>query len=390
MLHKLICLNPDLKRLQDEGYAIEVRGGNLFIHHIPYLNVAREMKSGILVMPMNMHGDKVSPVDHTAYWAGEKPYNADSSEVQSLINAARKNDHGNGIKSDYYLSCYPDSMKGKYPDFYLKVLTYFNTISAPARLFNEDDFNKLRKPIIIQDDDSPLEYDDTNASRAGIVGVNEKVKNQKIAIVGLGGTGAYLLDFLSKTQILQIHLYDDDILATHNAFRAPGAASVEELNTCPKKVEYLKSIYSKMHRGISTHVAKIGTENVSELYNMDFVFICIDSPSSRNMISTALAEHNVPFIDSGMGLEIFNKELIGQIRVTTGLSSNYDHLKEAYGYVDTAEDDVYSTNIQISELNALAAILSIIQWKRLNGIYHSNASTDLNFIYSVSDNRIIV
>ena len=51
---------------------------------------------------------------------------------------------------------------------------------------------------------------------------------KKVVIVGLGGTGGYLLDLLAKTPIEEIHLYDDDIFGTHNAFRAPGAASLDD------------------------------------------------------------------------------------------------------------------------------------------------------------------
>ena len=36
-----------------------------------------------------------------------------------------------------------------------------------------------------------FQYIDTNSSRAKINAINEKVKGQKIAIIGLGGTGAY-------------------------------------------------------------------------------------------------------------------------------------------------------------------------------------------------------
>ena len=80
--------------------------------------------------------------------------------------------------------------------------------------------------------------DKSASSRAGIVEFAKRLEQERIAIVGLGGTGSYVLDLLAKTRIGEIHLFDGDDLLSHNAFRSPGAVSVEELNTRPKKVDY--------------------------------------------------------------------------------------------------------------------------------------------------------
>ena len=59
-----------------------------------------------------------------------------------------------------------------------------------------------------------------------------------VAIAGPGGTGSYVLDLVAKTPVRDIHLFDGDSFMSHNAFRAPGAASLEELRALPKKVDY--------------------------------------------------------------------------------------------------------------------------------------------------------
>jgi tRNA A37 threonylcarbamoyladenosine dehydratase len=45
----------------------------------------------------------------------------------------------------------------------------------------------------------------------------------------MGGTGSYILDLVAKTAVMEIHLFDGDDFNQHNAFRAPGAASLEDL-----------------------------------------------------------------------------------------------------------------------------------------------------------------
>ena len=389
MSQELICHNPELQRLQSEGFEIEVRGGLLIVHHIPYLNCKTEMLSGTLAMALNTSGNTVvRPHDHTAYWIGQQPCNSDGSIVPSLVNGPRRYNLGRGLISDYYLSCYPDSTSG-YKNYYDKVMVYYNTISAAALNYDKYKFLQLKGSGKVRSAGSVWRYDDTNASRAGIIGINERMLGYKVAIIGLGGTGGYLLDYLAKTEVAEIHLYDEDVFNTHNAFRAPGAPSIEQLNSQLFKVDYFGEIYGRMHTGIIPHRIRITKDNISELDDKDMVFICIDNPSVRNFISTYLADHNLSFIDSGMGLECSNDRLSGLVRVTEGFYGHYNHLKDAYGEsVTDGEEDMYKSNIQIAELNSLAAALSIIQWKKMLGVYNDYSDGSMNFIYSVSGNSI--
>ena len=82
---------------------------------------------------------------------------------------------------------------------------------------------------------------DTASSRAEITSVMEKLAAvKKVAIVGLGGTGAYVLDLVAKTPANEIHLFDGDVFLQHNAFRSPGAPSLDELKAQPSKAAYFR------------------------------------------------------------------------------------------------------------------------------------------------------
>jgi hypothetical protein len=111
--------------------------------------------------------------------------------------------------------------------------------------------NRVEEPA--SEDKSPFNYLDTASSRAEINVASAKLALDAIAIVGLGGTGSYVLDLVAKTPVAQIHLIDGDVFNTHNAFRAPGAPSIEELREQRYKVEHFKSIYSNMHNGVVAH-----------------------------------------------------------------------------------------------------------------------------------------
>lgn len=389
MSRQLIDLNPVLQKLLNEGFDIEVRGQYLWVHRVPYINANIDIASGTLVMNLDTSGDKVlAPSSHTAFWIGEQPRFKDGTFIPSLVNSPKKENLGNNIYSEYFFSCMPDYNGGRYLDYYDKVTTYYHMISDAAFLFAEDKCKKIAKVILLEDEDSPLMYSDTNSGRAYIVGINERMKGKKVAIVGLGGTGSYLLDHLAKTCVEQIHMYDDDDFNTHNAYRAPGVPSREELNGLMSKVDYYYRRYSGFHKGIVPHKVRVKPDNFSELDDMDMVFICVDSVSARNLIAGYLMEKGKPFIDSGMGLEKANDQLVGQVRVTTGLLSHYLHIKEAFGD-STIDDDIYASNIQLSELNCLAANLMLIKWKRLIGIYNDQAEHDFNSVYSIGSNKVL-
>src|SRR4029077_9855971 len=122
-------------------------------------------------------------------------------------------------------------------------------------------------PIVVPDeeDDSVFNYLDTAATKAGIVEANRKLEGRKIAIVGTGGTGSYVLDLVAKTPVAEIHLFDHDVFLNHNAFRCPGAPSLAELTKKPSKVKYLSDIYSQMRKGIFSHDVFVDSTSVEQL-----------------------------------------------------------------------------------------------------------------------------
>ena len=132
--------------------------------------------------------------------------------------------------------------------------------------------------------------------------ITGKLAVPQIAIVGLGGTGSYILDLIAKTPVHEIHLFDGDRYLQHNAFRAPGAPTIEDLRQRPMKVDYLAAKYSAMRRGIFPHAYRLEAPNVTELDEMTFVFLTIDEGPAKETIIDRLEMREVPFIDVGMGV----------------------------------------------------------------------------------------
>ena len=58
--------------------------------------------------------------------------------------------------------------------------------------------------------ENPFKIPNTFETRAAIGPVQDRIRQQRVAIIGLGGTGAYVLDLIAKTPVKEIHLLDAD------------------------------------------------------------------------------------------------------------------------------------------------------------------------------------
>jgi hypothetical protein len=234
-----------------------------------------------------------------------------------------------------------------------------------------------------------FKYPDTNSSRAKIEFLNRKFKDQKIAIIGLGGTGSYILDLVTKTPVSEIHIYDSDIFLLHNAFRAPGAINAERLEDPQslKKVAYYNQIYSNMHSGIVAHDYNVTEENLHQLKGFHYVFISVDKNKIRSMLTSGLLKMGITFIDTGLGVKMLGDSLIGTLRVTTGNENKNDHLQDRIGE-DEFEENEYATNIQIADLNCMNAVLAVLKWKKMSGFYQ-DLKQEHNSLYFVNTNKLL-
>lgn len=370
MSQQLISRSPDLKQLRDEGYDIEIRSGHLLVKSIPYVNSGKEVRRGTLVTPLgDISGDVThQPSEHTAYFIGDHPCRADGALIEGIRHSSETKSLARGVVVNHMFSAKPKP-DGRYRDYHHKMTTYVGHISGPARELHPSATAQtcvVAEPV---EDDSPFNYLDSASSRAGIGAVTAKLEGQRIAIIGAGGTGSYILDLVAKTPVKEIHVYDGDALANHNAFRSPGAPSLDELKERPSKATYFQLRYSKMHRRVVAHESFVSEDNIHELREMNFVFLCLDRGSDKQLIFQRLEEWGISFVDVGMGVDLAGDALRGILRVTTSTPQKRDHLAKRVSFSDGGADNDYSKNVQIAELNALNAALAVIKWKKLCGFY---------------------
>lgn len=380
----LFSLNQDLLRLREEGYFVQVTGGLLVMREVPYVNTQRKIMTGTITSSLCLSGNITQkPEPHTVHFEGEFPCNADGTLIQGITPGGQIPANPE-ISSQYQLSSKPGP-EG-YQDYFQKMSTYATIIAGPAAVLKPSATPRVfRQPD--DEENSVFNYVETASDRVGIGALTALLESELLAIIGVGGTGAYVLDQAAKTPVREIRLFDGDEFLQHNAFRAPGAPSIDTLRNVPKKVDYFADIYSKMHRHIVPHAVQIDASTVHLLEGVTFAFLCMDAGEPKRLAVQKLEEMGVAFVDVGMGLELVNGSLGGILRVTASTPDKRKHVWERISFEGGGAADVYASNIQVADLNMLNAALAVIKWKKLRGFYrdlerefHCTYTTDGNML----------
>jgi hypothetical protein len=346
----------------------------------------RTVARAALVSELTLSGDRTGkPRTHVMMFTGEHhPCHASGKRIEAIVHGPINTPIDDDLVARHSFSNKP---AGGYSDYFEKVDTYATILAGPAASLDARATAKTFRPGKAPED-SPFNYPDTASSRAGITAVTRKLEGHRLAIVGLGGTGAYVLDLVAKTPVGEIHIFDFDYFFTHNAFRTPGAPSLEALREGLTKVEYLHARYSNMHRRIIPHEVALSESNVSELEGFDFVFMCIDDGATKAPVVAFLEKQAIAFVDVGIGVQLQDGMLGGVVRVTTSTPVKRGHLRKRVSMVPPPADDAYGTNIQIAELNALNACMAVIRWKKLLGFYR-DLEGEHSATYTIDGNLLL-
>ena len=304
-------------------------------------------------------------------------YHADGRPIGNLVGTDGKTWSNISIKKGSQSSPEEDTSASELVHRYVKQIV--GSVSAAG--YAETGF--LTAP-------GPFRIPNTFEARAAIGPVQNRIRQQRLAIIGLGGTGAYLLDLVVKTPVKEIHLLDSDHVEWHTFMRAPGAPSVAESDSCGTgdlhKVDYYNSKYSPLRNGIHPHCVRLDSSAVLgeflSTHPIDYAFVCIDQAPDRDsprqdVVYQGLSDAGVPFIDSGVSITVEDSAVRGA--VTTS----------AYGAGSTAWMDGIPNakvegvvggyrNVQLPEVNALAASLAVMEWRRRTGQYVSRSASSLH------------
>lgn len=371
MFHQLVSRNDDLRRLLEKGYAIAIDSGYLIVRDIPYLDAEGKLQIGAIVTKLVFATqEQIGQEDHQIFFAGSVPHGLDGNPIPNLGGGPVQLPLGEAaadVAVQRSFSNKPKTPTGQFEDFFAKVESYVAIISGPAMHAHEVSPYTFRAVQEIAPH-SVFKYHDTLTSRAEITDLAAKFKDDVIAIIGLGGTGAYILDFMVKTPVREIRSFDPDLFYVHNTYRSPGSLEEDELGRA--KADVYLARYEGFRHGLSIAPKFVDASCVDDLEGVTFAFVCVDKGASRAGIFDLLLSKQIPFIDVGMGLKRREGALNGMLRATYYSAAEGQKVRDA-NLAPTVDDpdDEYRTNIQIGELNALNACLAVMRFKQLRGFY---------------------
>ncbi len=389
MFQRLASRNEDLRRLGEKGYAVAVDGAHLIIRDIPYLDSTGALQWAAFVAKLVFVDDvRVQQDDHQIYFSGTTPHNIDGSTVANLGGGPHQLILGSNSIDVVVQRSFSNKPRtaGKFENFFDKVESYVALIAGPAMSKCNASPYTFR---VIEADQAPsvFKFQDTLTSRAEITELSLKFSDEVVAIIGLGGTGGYVLDFIVKTPVKEIRGFDVDPFHVHNAFRAPGRLVCEELGR--SKAEVHTDRYANFRKGLNLQSKMLDSSSATDLDGVTFAFVCVDKGSSRAEIFEMLIAKGIPFIDVGMGPSISKDGPIkGMLRTTYYPADRAAELRaDGHAEMQDAPEGIYRTNIQIAELNALNAAIAVIRFKQLRGFYVDGVQGN-NFLFDIHDLKV--
>jgi molybdopterin/thiamine biosynthesis adenylyltransferase len=384
VFQKLVSHNPDLQKLVERGYAVAFDSNHLIVRDIPYLGPVGSLKTGAIVTKLEFIDlERVKQFDHQIFFAGSVPHSVDGTPIANLGGGPVSVSLGAGAEDISIERSFSNKRKVAgalvdFDDFFQKIQHYVSLISGPAMELHDVDPYTFRAVENVVPD-SVFKFHDTLTSRAEIGDLTSRLEDDVIAVIGLGGTGSYVLDFLIKSRVKEIKGFDADKFHVHNAYRIPGKTEESEFDK--SKAEVLQQRYDNFRTGLSLEHKFIDETCSEDFEGVTFAFVCVDKGSSRSAIIQLLISLHIPFIDVGMGLSRKSGPLSGMARVVYFPTDQAEDIRDK-GLVELAdvEANIYRTNIQISELNAINACMAVIKFKQIRGFYlEKNPSYHLLF-----------
>lgn len=374
MSNALVSRNPDIGRLVDKGYAVAFDDlAYLIVRDIPYLDNERRLQTGAIVSKfVDTGNDRIVQQNHEIFFAGSVPHDESGKPIPNLGGgpttlALSEQSKDVVVQRSFSHKPVVAGNKVEYADFFEKIDTYVAIISGPAIALHGANPYTFRV-VDGGPSDSPFKVRDTLTSRAEIGDLSAKFKDDIVAVIGVGGTGSYLLDFLVKTPVKEIRAFDSDRYFVHNAFRSPGRLDIEEIGKF--KAEIYQARYDSFRHRLSVTPKYIDASCGGDLDGVTFAFVCVDKGSSRAGIFDLLIAKGIPFIDVGMGLDRKRGPIDGMLRVNYYPPERAAELRDRrLAPLFDDPNDIYRNNIQIGELNALNACLAVIRFKQVRGFY---------------------
>ena len=283
------------------------------------------------------------------------------ADVRGLTNGAvydrRGNAIGNVVRPGDEGSCTISIMKdeGEYLDAWDALKTYLHAVYGGFRASDNGGGHRAERPytfpILGERDRDEVQWLDL-------------VRTERVAVVGLGGVGAWIADLIAKADVAEVHGWDADLIEDKNVIRMPGTVNPDWIGK--SKAEWFEETYRQIHRQVHGHPKYVDEQTAAGMCsNATFGFVAVDNDEGREIACAAMAAAGIPFIDVGISLSRRDGQVSASIRVTTAWPHD-DAWRKAIPKVDKAGQETYG-KVELPDIAAVAAGLAVQSWRKLRG-----------------------
>ena len=165
MSQQLIRDSPDLRRLREAGYSVQIVSNHLVVDDVPYVTDQRQVENGTLVSELTLAGDVTNkPKTHVVMFSGKMPCDSAGHPLASIAPSSKRREIAPGLVVSYRFSSKPAE---GYANYYDKMTTYATLLSGPAQAIDTNATPRKYKIIENDDEDSVFRYADTASRPCG-------------------------------------------------------------------------------------------------------------------------------------------------------------------------------------------------------------------------------
>ncbi|MCY4302419.1 MAG: ThiF family adenylyltransferase [Aestuariivita sp.] len=212
------------------------------------------------------------------------------------------------------------------------------------------------------------------------------VRGETIAIVGLGGVGAWIADLITKADVAEIHGWDNDTIEAKNIIRMPGAVNPDWIGK--PKAEWFEETYRQIHQRVHGHPECVDEQTAAGMCaSATFGFVAVDNDRGRQVAGNALAAARIPFVDVGISLDRRDDQVTASIRITTAQARD-EGWRKALPKVDGAGQEIYG-RLELPDVAAAAAGLAVQSWRKVRGQMVQAAASEC-VVYCIETDTVTV
>lgn len=239
----------------------------------------------------------------------------------------------------------------------------------------------LSNPTVIENPSSrPFKFDIPGDHVPKAVEWRNLLAQECVAVIGLGGVGAWIADFAIKTEAREVHGWDHDFIEGKSVLRMPGAVNPDTWIGKPK-AHWFEETYSLIRHGVHGHNERVSIDNVQHaIGGTTFAFVAVDCDKDRMMICDALHGASIPFVVAGLSLHHEDKRVKVGMRIVTAYP-NASSWRNVIPQVGKAGQDDYGS-IDIPDVYSLAAGWAVQSWRKMRGQVWQDAREECLHYYA--------